>query len=64
MARILCVEEVAEKLHVGIVTVRRYLANGQIPGKKLGKRWQVVESDLDAFLSVNPTKEEPTDLKK
>jgi excisionase family DNA binding protein len=51
MAKILNAVEVAEKLGITAVTCRKYLANGMLPGKKVGKSWFVVETDLEAFLS-------------
>jgi len=51
MSRILTVEQVAEKLQVKPLTVREYLRKGMIPGRKLGRSWRVVESDLEWFLS-------------
>lgn len=52
MARILTVKEVAEKLHVKPLTVREYLRKGKIPGRKLGKSWRVVESELEQSLTT------------
>lgn len=51
MARILNAIQVAEKMGITAVTARKYLANGLIPGKKIGKNWFVVETDLEEFLS-------------
>lgn len=45
------VEEVAEMLDVGSPTIRRYLREGKLKGKKLAKRWYVSEENLkDYFL--------------
>ena len=45
--------QVADELHVTVVTVRRWITNGQLPASKAGPRkWMVRRSDLDAFLSV------------
>ena len=51
MARILTVEEAAEKLRVKPHTVREYLKRGMIPGRKLGRSWRIVEAELESFLS-------------
>ena len=56
MARILTVEQVAEKLQVKPLTVREYLRKGKIPGRKLGRSWRVVESELERFLSGGPSR--------
>ena len=51
MARILNTEQAAEKLQVKPLTMRKYLRNGLIPGKRLGREWRIVETDLETFLS-------------
>ena len=51
MARILTTEQAAEKLQVKPLTVRKYLRKGLIPGKRLGREWRIVETDLENFLS-------------
>lgn len=55
MARILTVEQVAEKLQLKPLTVREYLRKGKIPGRKLGKSWRVLETDLEWFISSKST---------
>jgi excisionase family DNA binding protein len=50
MARILNTEQAAEKLQVKPLTVRKYLRKGLIPGKRLGREWRIVETDLEMFL--------------
>jgi len=57
MARILTVDQVAEKLQLKPLTVREYLRTGKIPGRKLGRAWRVVESDLEQSLSTSPIAE-------
>jgi excisionase family DNA binding protein len=44
--------QVADDLHVTVVTVRRWITTGQLPASKAGPRkWMVRRSDLDAFLA-------------
>ncbi len=44
--------QVADELHVTVVTVRRWITTGQLPASKAGPRkWMVRRSDLDAFLA-------------
>jgi excisionase family DNA binding protein len=44
--------QVAEELHVTVVTVRRWIANGELRASKAGPRkWMIRRSDLDAFLA-------------
>jgi excisionase family DNA binding protein len=44
--------QVAEELHVTVVTVRRWITTGQLAASKAGPRkWMVRRSDLSAFLA-------------
>jgi excisionase family DNA binding protein len=44
--------QVAAELHVTVVTVRRWIANGELRASKAGPRkWMVRRSDLAEFLS-------------
>ena len=44
--------QVAEELHVTVVTVRRWIANGALAASKVGpRRWMIRRADLDAFVS-------------
>jgi excisionase family DNA binding protein len=54
MARILNTEQAAEKLQVRPLTVRKYLRKGLIPGRRLGREWRIVETDLEMFISGRP----------
>jgi excisionase family DNA binding protein len=45
--------QVAEELHVTVVTVRRWIANRELRATKAGpRRWTIRRSDLDAFLGA------------
>ena len=52
MAQIFTIEEVAEKLKVHPMTIRRYIWRGVLPAIKLGKGrvWRITEEDLNEFL--------------
>ncbi|MHB1456299.1 MAG: helix-turn-helix domain-containing protein [Armatimonadota bacterium] len=52
MSRILTVAQTAEKLQLSEEVIREYLRAGKIPGRKIGKSWRVVESDLENWVSV------------
>ena len=53
MGDLLTVEQVAERLRVDDVTVRRWLAAGKIKGVKIGgSLWRVEESDLAKFIKT------------
>lgn len=59
--KLYAVEEVAEMLNVGEPTIRRYLRQGKLKGKKLAKRWYVSEESLkDYFLQpeASPVQQE------
>ena len=45
----LSVEQVAERLHIHVETVRQRIREGLIPAFKPGKRWVVREDDLEAY---------------
>jgi excisionase family DNA binding protein len=49
-------EEAAELLHVSPVTLGKWLRAGKITGTKIGKKWAVAESDLQAFIDENRQK--------
>ena len=44
------VPQLAEKLRVSQRSVRSYLCQGKLIGRKVGKRWLVTEDALRAFL--------------
>lgn len=35
-------------------TTLKLLRNGTIPGKKIGRKWRILKSDLLLFLTANP----------
>lgn len=44
--------QVAEELHVTVVTVRRWISNRELRATKAGpRRWTIRRSDLDEFLA-------------
>ena len=43
-------EEAAEKLHVALETMRRYLREGRFPRTKVGKRYLIPLSAIDEVL--------------
>jgi excisionase family DNA binding protein len=51
MSSILTVEQAAGKLQMSPKTVREYLRMGRMPGRKIGRAWRVVESDLERWVS-------------
>ncbi|MDP9363134.1 MAG: helix-turn-helix domain-containing protein [Chloroflexota bacterium] len=50
----LTVSEVAERLKVTPLTVRRWIKSGELIGVQLGDRagWRISEEDLEAFLEA------------
>ena len=51
------VEELAEMLDVGLPTIRRYLRQGKLKGKKLAKRWYVSEDNLKDYFQPEEVSE-------
>lgn len=51
------VEEVAEMLDVGSPTIRRYLREGRLKGKKLAKRWYVSEEAIKDYFQPEEVSE-------
>ena len=47
METLLTVEEAAELMKVKVDTVRRWLRNGTLRGRKIGRIWRIAESDLN-----------------
>ncbi len=51
----LTADQVAEKLQMHPRTVRRLLANGELPGKKVGgKEWRISAAALKAYMEGSP----------
>lgn len=51
-SRILTVPQAAEKLQMNPSIVRDYLRLGKLPGRKVGRAWRVLESDLEQWIST------------
>jgi len=49
------VEELAEMLNVGTPTIRRYLREGKLRGKKMAKRWYVSEDSIKEYFLPEPS---------
>ena len=56
----LTVAEVAERLKVQPLTVRRWLKSGDLSGIQLGDRagWRITEDDLRAFIEARRSRPE------
>lgn len=50
MARILTVEEAAQKLRISTKTARRMLRMRELPGRKVGRAWRVLETDVELWV--------------
>ena len=50
MSSLLTAETVAERLRVHPETVLKWLREGRMQGVRLGNRWRVRESQLEAFI--------------
>ena len=56
---ILTTEQVAKLLQVHYETARKYIKRGLVPGRKIGRGWRVVESDLRRFISEGHALQQP-----
>jgi excisionase family DNA binding protein len=54
MTRALTVEQAAEYLQLSPYTVRQWLRDGKIPGRKIGRVYRILESDLAALVGAEP----------
>jgi excisionase family DNA binding protein len=54
----LTVEEVAAVLHVSIQTAQRYVREGKLQARKIGRRYLIPENAVEGLLE--PTPEPPT----
>jgi excisionase family DNA binding protein len=50
MEELLTPETVAERLHIQRSTVMKYLRQGIIRGRKVGRFWRIAEEDIQAYL--------------
>lgn len=57
MPKMLTVEEAASALHLSEQTVQRYVRNKRLPATKVGKRYLIPESEVEAMLQ--PKQEDP-----
>jgi excisionase family DNA binding protein len=55
--RYLSPADVAKKLNIIPLTVRRWLKSGKLKGLKVGSLWRVRESDLIIFLKEGENKD-------
>ena len=46
-------DQVAERLHLHVKTVRRYIQSGRLKAKRIGKEYRVTRADLDAFAGTS-----------
>ena len=46
--------DIARVLHCTTRTVLNYLSAGELPGRKIGGRWKVLEEDLKDFIRRDP----------
>jgi len=56
---LLTVEEVADRLKVLPITIRRWLARGEITGFKTPAGWRFEEKDIQSWIDNHRTKEQP-----
>jgi excisionase family DNA binding protein len=47
------VDEVAERLNLHVKTVRRFIREGRLPAKRIGKEYRITRSALDEFAGTS-----------
>jgi excisionase family DNA binding protein len=52
------VEELSELLDIQETTIRKYLRDGKLRGRKLARRWYVSEESLAAYFREDETEPE------
>jgi excisionase family DNA binding protein len=52
-------DQVAERLDLHVKTVRRYIREGRLKARRIGKEYRVAQADLDAFAGVAPATDTP-----
>lgn len=50
MSELLTIDEVADRLRVGKRTVERFVATGEIPSVKVGRRRLVPQTELERYV--------------
>jgi excisionase family DNA binding protein len=52
-------EQVAQFLNLHVRTVRRYMRDGRLKARRIGKEYRVAQADLDAFAGDSPASDPP-----
>ena len=52
-------DEVAERLNLHVKTIRRYIREGRLTAKRIGKEYRVTRADLDAFAGASEPAQAP-----
>jgi excisionase family DNA binding protein len=47
------VDDIARRLHLHAKTVRRYIRDGRLKARRIGKEYRVTSADLDAFAGTS-----------
>ena len=61
--KIYSIRELSEALDVTPLTLRNYINQGKLKGRKVGGRWYVSEDSLREFFNGKPSDQEPATLK-
>lgn len=60
--KLLNIEDVAEYLGLHVESVRRCVRRGDLPARKVGKRWKFRPEDLDAWYESGITSRKTSNL--
>ena len=53
------VDEVAERLDLHVKTVRRFIRDGKLAAKRIGKEYRITRTALEEFTGTSTTEEKP-----
>ncbi len=52
-------DDVAARLNLHVKTIRRYIRDGRLKAKRIGKGYRIARADLDAFAGSSAAADEP-----
>ena len=63
MEKLFTVENIAEMTGLTSRTIRNYIADGRLKGRKIGSQWRFTEADIEALMSAPSVSRETVETK-